>query len=62
ISYSYGIRAIRAGANPKTLMRYQGYLKEDILDRYYSALDGLTEAEKAYGDYYEKIMRDGDEA
>ena len=43
-------------------MRYQGYLKEDILDRYYSALDGLTEAEKAYGDYYEKIMRDGDEA
>ena len=61
LSYSYGIRAIRAGANPKTLMRYQGYLKEDILDRYYSALGGLTEAEKAYGDYYEKIMKDGDE-
>lgn len=62
LSYSYGIRAIRAGANPKTLMRYQGYMREDILDRYYSALDGLTEAEKAYGDYYEKIMSDGDEA
>ena len=61
LSYSYGIRAIRAGANPKTLMRYQGYLREDILDRYYSALGGLTESEKAYGDYYEKIMKDDDE-
>ena len=61
LSYSYGIRAIRAGANPKTLMRYQGYLREDILDRYYSAIDSLTEAEKAYGDYYENIMKGDDE-
>lgn len=61
VSYSYGIRAIRAGANPKTLMRYQGYLREEILDRYYSALECLTDAEELYGAYYERIMEDEDE-